>query len=170
MVQADLSGIEFFLPLLSFLVVLIISYFLIHSSKLISSKLVSAFVSFIIATVFVSAAGPRNFILVIIPWFAVVIVGMFFILALNGFLGKDMGFPGKYMGVVFVGILGVVFFISALFVFSSYFSPYLPWSYGAGGNPDALVFLSWLYSPRIAGALLLLGLGGVVSWILVKAK
>ena len=169
MVQADLSAVSYFLPLLGFLVVFIISYFLIHASKLIEPKLVNAFLSFIISTVFVSAVGPRLYILAIIPWFAVLIVGLFLFMALVGFLGKDV-MPTKAIGITFVIIMAVIFVISAIFVFSSYYSPYLPWNSGEGANPDALHVVGWIFSPSVGGAILLLGISAVVAWILVKAK
>jgi hypothetical protein len=167
----DLSAFEYILPILSFLVVFIVCFFAIHKTKLIENKFISSLLSFIIAIVFVSAVGPRNYILTIIPWFAVAIVGLFLIMALSGFFTKD--FPSKSIGMTFVVILALIFIISAFFVFFNYIGPYMPGavnSVGNPGNPSILGALSWLYSPRVAGALLLIGIGAVASWILVKGK
>jgi hypothetical protein len=41
---------------------------------------------------------------------------------------------------------------------------------GNPGNPLLLRFFNWLYSAKVMGALLLLGVGILVSWILVKSK
>lgn len=172
MAQIDLSSFEYILPLLSFLVVFVICFVSIKKFKLIENTFIEMLVSFIIGIIFVSAVGPRTFVLAIIPWFAVVIIGLFLIMALGGFIGKD-AFPTKAIGITFLIILGIIFVITGFFVFSAYITPYLPGFTNLAGNPGhpaILQALSWLYSPRVAGALLLLGVGAVVSWILIKAK
>lgn len=169
---ADLSGVEFFLPILSFLVVFIIVYAVLNKTKIIGEgKWGQLFVSFVFATIFISAAGARDYVLNIIPWFAVLIVSFVLILAVVAFIGKPVENMNKGLGVAFIVILILAFLISAIFVFSDYISPYLPWSqgYGAGGNQDVLGLLDWIFSPRVFGAILLLIVSAVVSWILVKA-
>lgn len=171
MAQVDLSAFEYILPLLSFLVVFIICFYALHKTKVMDNKFIESLISFIIAIIFVSAVGPRNYVLTIIPWFAVAIVGLFLIMALSGFFTKD--FPSKAVGITFVVILAVIFVVSAFFVFFNYIGPYTPGavnSVGNPGNPAILSALSWVYSPKVAGALLLIGIGAVASWILVKSK
>jgi len=171
MTQLDVSAFEYFLPILSFLVVFFVSFFAISKSKIIENKFTESLLSFIIAIVFVAVTPLRNFVLTIIPWFAVVLVGAFLIFTLGGFLGKD-ALP-KGAGKAFVWILAVVFIVTAFFVFSYYIIPYLPGYTGLSGNPGNPVVLrglSLLYSPKVAGALLVLGIGALVSWIVVKAK
>jgi len=90
-------------------------------------------------------------------------------LAVGGFLGKDI-VPTKTLGIIFVIIMGIILVISAFFVFSTYISPYLPGNSGIGADPDALRFLSWLYTPRVAGTILVVGVGIVACWILIKSK
>lgn len=169
MAQMDLSAFEYILPLLSFLVVFIVCFFALHKTKVIDNKFIASLLSFIVSIIFVSAVGPRNYVLTIIPWFAVAIVGLFLIMALSGFFTKD--FPSKAVGVTFVVILALIFIVSAFFVFFNYIGPYLPGAMNTGGsNPAVFNVLSWLYSPKVAGALLLIGIGAVASWILVKGK
>lgn len=165
--QVDVSTFQYFLPILSFLFVLIISYFVINKSKLIENKFFEAILAIVIAVVFVVAMGPRTYILTIVPGFAVLIVGLFLFMALTGFLGKDV-FPTKVIAWTFLIILGLIFVISALFVFSNYYNNYLPGN--VGGDSGISTFLHWLYSPRVAGALLVVGVGAVAVWILVKSK
>ena len=100
-----------------------------------------------------------------------IIVSFVLILAVVAFIGKPVENMNKGLGVAFIVILILAFLISAIFVFSDYISPYLPWSqgYGAGGNQDVLGLLDWIFSPRVFGAILLLIVSAVVSWILVKA-
>jgi len=159
MAQVDLSSINFFLPLLSFLVVFILSFFLIKGSKLIDSPFWIVAVSFIIGVVFVSAIGPRNYVLTVIPWFAVLLVIIFMVMAMGGFLGKDV-LPAKGIGIVALIIMALIFIISALFVFRSYYAENL------------LVdrFISFIISPGISGAIILIVIAAIVGWILVKGK
>lgn len=170
MAVMDLSGFEYYLPLLSFLIVFLISFITLSKSKVVENKFLTVFFSFLISIVFVMALGPRNYILAIVPWFGVLIVGLFLVMVLMGFVGKDLAGMNKTVGMVFLVLLGLAFIISAFFVFSHYFAPYLPGNLGSGGNRDANRFLDWLYSPRIAGAVLLLAISAAVSWVLIKAK
>jgi len=169
MVQADVSGIEYLLPILSFLIVMIICYVALKASKLIEDKWVSAFVSIFIAAIFVSATGARAYVLTVIPAFAVVFVCLFLILLMTGFIGKMEDFQ-KGVGKIFAIVLIVIFAVTAFIIFFGYLNPYLPGANPESGNPQILHFLGWLYSPRVAGAVILIGLGALVSWILVKAK
>lgn len=167
----NLSAIEYLLPLLSFLVVFLISIFLIKKSKLIESLWIEVFISFIIAAVFVSADAPRNFVLAIIPLFAVVLIGLFLIMALSGFITKD--FPSKAVGTTFIVVLALIFLVTAFFVFSAYVGPYLPGNVNLidnPGNPALLNLFSWLYSPQVFGAILLIGISAVVAWVVIKEK
>jgi len=172
MTQVDLSSITYILPILAFLIVFLISLFLIKRSELIKNIYIEVFISLAIAAIFASATAARTYVLAIVPWFAVVLIGMFFIMALSGFIGKDI-FKTKWIGWAFIILLGLIFVITAFFVFSSYLSPYLPGSIGAPGNPgnpDTLRFFDWLYSPKIAGALLLIGIAVIAAWVVIKVK
>ncbi|MBX4211933.1 hypothetical protein KW787_00555 [Candidatus Pacearchaeota archaeon] len=161
--QIDLSGIVIFLPLLSFLFVFIVVFVVLNKTKVIENKFIELLASFILATVFVSAIGPRNYVLSIIPWFAVLIVSLFLMLALIGFIGGDFAKSWSPMvGRGFAIFLIVIFIVSAIMVFSSYFEAYLP------GGPSN--FSEWAYSPRITGAFLLIVVGALVSWVLVRSK
>src|SRR5258705_13894946 len=123
----DLSGIEIFLPLLGFLFVFIIVFVVLNKTKVIENKFIELLAAFILATVFVSAIGPRTYVLSIIPWFAVLIVSLFLMLALVGFVGGDfMKDWSPKVGRGFAAPLIVGFVWSASAVFSSQFQAYLP--------------------------------------------
>lgn len=169
--QVDLSGISYFMPLLSFLVVFVIIYALLFKTKIIGeNKFAQVFTAFLFATIFVSAVGAREYVVNIVPWIAILIVSMFFILLIIGFIGKDAEFLHKGIGIAVVVILILIFIISGIFVFSDYLAPYLPWNNGYGANQNVLYFTGWLFSGRIFGGILLLIVSAIVSWILIKAK
>ena len=169
---ADLSSITYFAPIAAFLIVFLISYAIFAKTKLLGeSKWLNLFISFLIATVFISAAGATTYVQTVIPWAAILLITLVFILMITGLVGKSTEFMSKGIGVVFVIILGLVFLISAFFVFSHILAGYLPGpNFGYKADPQAIFYLSWLYSPIVLGAILLVIISAVVTWVLVKAK
>lgn len=160
----DISGISYFAPILAFLVVFVVVFALLNKTKLLGeSGGIQLFVSFLIATIFVSAGGVRDYVLTITPWFGALVVSLFFVLFLLGFVGKPIEGMTKGIGIVFVSALVVVFLVSGFVVFSNVLWPYLP----GGGN---VASLREIYNSRAFGALLLVGLSALVSWVLVKGK
>ncbi|HVY01263.1 MAG TPA: hypothetical protein VHA12_00675 [Candidatus Nanoarchaeia archaeon] len=167
MAGIDLTSFGYFVPLLTYFVVFIVVYAASKTAKIFTSEFMHLFTSFIIATVFVSAAGPRTYVSSIIPWFAVLLVSFFLILAMTkGFF--DFKEWDKAMPKVFGIVLIVFFVVSGVVVFSSYFSPYLPWNSPAGGDPNILVVTDWIFSPRVFGAILLIIITAVISFIIAK--
>lgn len=165
----DTSGIAYFLPLLAFLLVFIVSFAVIYKTKITEVLFLQLAISILIATIFVTAVGATNLVLNIVPWFAVLVVCLFMILMLTGFIGDDIKFVRKPIGVIVLILLGIIFLVSALFVFSAGLGPYLPGSNAPGGDPDVLFFTDWLYSPGISGAILVFGVGLIVAWWLVRS-
>jgi len=167
--MVDISGISYFAPILAFLIVLAVLFALLNKTKLLGDSLfMQLVVSFIIATIFVSAAGVRNYVLVITPWFGALVVSLFFILFIIGFVGKPVEGMTKGIGIVFVIALAIIFLISGFIVFSDLIAPYLPGSSGTGADPNLFRLTRDIYNTRVFGALLLLAVGIGVSFILVK--
>lgn len=170
----DTSGIVLIAPILAFLIVFVVVYAILFKTKLIGeNNWVLAFVSFAVASLFVSVAGTREYVLTIIPWFAALVVSSFLLLALLGFVGvKADSSLYKGAGVVFAVILGIIFLVSGFVVFSDVIVNYLPGpGYGgADSDQNVIVVLNQLYSSRIFGAIILLGLSALVSWVLIKSK
>ena len=166
----DLSGIQYFLPLLSFLLVFVVTLAFLMKTKMVGGKFMEFLISFIIAIIFVTFVGPQKFIQNIAPAIAVLVVCAFFILLLAGIFGKDLAFMNKGMGIIFVIILFVVFIVTAFVVFSSSITPYLPGGNPAGADPNVSLFSDWLFSSRVGGAVLLLIVSALVAWVLVKFK
>ncbi|MDO8508874.1 MAG: hypothetical protein Q7S27_04285 [Nanoarchaeota archaeon] len=165
----DIAGIGYFAPILAFLIVLTILFALLNKTKLLGESLfVQLVVSFVVATIFVSAAGVRDYVLVITPWFGALVVSLFFILFIIGFVGKPIEGLTKGVGIVFVVILALIFLVSAFIVFSELIGPYLPGSEGAGADPNLFKLTRDIYNTRVFGAMLLLVIGLIVSWVLVK--
>ncbi len=164
---ADVSAVTYFAPILAFFVVFLVVFAVLYKSKLLGeSKWAMLFISLVIAALFVSAAGVRRYVETVTPWFGALLVSLFFLMVILGLIGsKAEGFH-KGLGMLFVIIALIVFFISGVVVFSDTLAPYLPGSPEFGTAPGAW----FLYSPPVIGAVLLILLAGVVSWVLIKAK
>lgn len=164
---ADLSAFVFLAPVMAFLLVFVVVFAVLLKLKILGEhKWGLVFISFIIATLFISFAGAKDYVLVVAPWFAVLLVSLFFLLVIIGFVGEKASFLHKGIGIGFVIVAVLVFVISGIVVFSDFVYPYLPGSIEAEFNP----ITSFLYSSRVWGAAILLGISAIVSWVLVKAK
>ncbi len=166
----DITGISYFLPIISFLVIFIVSFAVMVKAKFPENKFLQVFLSFLIAVIFISVAGARQYVENVVPWFAVVLVSFVLILLVLGISGKSLESWHGPMGKIFLVVLLAVFVISALFVFSSSISPYLPWSAGYQSTPASANLTDWLFEPRTGGAVLLLIVSALVAWILVKSE
>lgn len=166
----DITGISYFLPVISFLVIFVISFAVMSKIKFPENKFLQALVAFLIATLFISVGGARSYIENVTPWFAVILICLFLMLLVIGLAGKDLEKWGGVFGKIFVVILFVVFVIAALFVFSSYIAPYLPWTAAYGSTKASSTLGDWLYSSHIGGSILLLIISALVAWLLVKSK
>jgi Na+/proline symporter len=167
---ADISGISYFLPIITFLVVFVVIFALLAKTKILGESLfIQLFISFLLSTVFISASAPRDYVQAIIPWFAVILISLFVLMMIIGFAsGKSDDGMNKTLGTISVVLLAIVLAVSAYFAFSGYISPYLPGGSASGANPQVLQFTNWIYSSRVAGAVLLVIAAAVVSWVLVK--
>ncbi len=157
MTTVDVSLIQTYLPILSFLLVFTVVFAILAKYKIIGeSKFVNLFVSFLIATIFVSLTSAREYVVSITPWFAVFVIVSLFLLSLLGLFGKVPEGLKTGVGVVTVIALLIVFLISAYYTFSS--------------TPFFVALSDWVSKPRVYGILLLVLSSALVSWVLIKAK
>lgn len=171
---ADVSSFTYFAPILVFLIVFAIMIALLHKTKLVGENMyIQVFLSFVIATIFITASSARQLVLNVVPWFAVLLIALFLIMGLVGFIGgkSTENMVGSTVGWVFIVLLIIVFLVSGVKVFSNSLGPYLPdatYEEVENANPNLVNFFSWLYSPRVKGFLLLIAVAAVVTWVLVK--
>src|SRR3990167_10511787 len=103
MAGEDIAGINLIAPILTFfLVALVVGVVLAKTKILGENKWIQVFIALTIATIFISAAGTRRYVLTIVPWVGVLIVSLFFMLLILGFVGDKMDFMYKGIGIVFV--------------------------------------------------------------------
>lgn len=164
---ADVSFLTYFAPIAAFLLVFLVCALVFLKLKVLGdNKFMAVFVSLLIAALFVSFGSVRRYVEVITPWFAVLLISLFFLLMLIGLSGKvPEGFQ-KGIGVILVLGFLAAFVISGIMVFSNELGPWLPGSIESVGNP----FYDWLFTPPVMGAVILIVLASLVSWVLIKTK
>src|SRR3989344_4743623 len=79
----DVSSFVDLMPLLTFLIVFVLVFVVLNKTKVVDNSFFQLLVSFLLATVFVTASGAREYVQNVIPWFAVLLVCLFFILVLR---------------------------------------------------------------------------------------
>lgn len=170
---ADLSFFGYFAPVAAFLIVFAVVFAVLFKLKILGeNKWGMLLISFLVASVFISAAGLRDYVLTVTPWFAVLLISLVFILMLVGFIGKDADFMKKGIGIGVLIAALIIFLASGYVVFSSVISPYLPGPTFGLGDVDApsLFLLDWVYSPRVVGGIVLLVSAALASWALMKSS
>lgn len=170
---ADVSSFVYFGPVLVFLAVFGIMVALLHKTKLLWDNLpMNIFVSFVVATIFITVSSAGHVLLNVIPWFAVLIVALVLIMAMVQFMGKSAeGVFGKGFAWVFVVLLIIIFLVSGIKVFSHTLSPYLPgatYDDVSSGDPQLVNFFAWLYSPKVRGFFLIIITAAIVTWLMVR--
>jgi len=167
---ADISGLAYFMPIFGFLLVFVVVYALLAKTKILGdSKWANTFTSFVVAIFFASVTSVREYVQHVSVWFAVLIVALFFVLMIIGFSQKDMDKmmkPG--LAWIFIVILIVIFLVAAINVFGNLFGPYLPGASGQGGDAFLMKARNFVFSDKFLGAVLLLGIAGVATWVLTK--
>ncbi len=162
---ADITFYTWFMPIFGFLFVFVIMYALLAKIKILGeSQAVNIFISLVIAVIFATVSSVRQYIQTVIPWFAVLIIALFFILMIVGLSQKKMeDFMKPGLGWFFIILLIIVFLIAAIKVFGSAVTQYLP-----GYPPQNSKFKNFFFSDQFLGAFLLLVVAAVVSWVLTR--
>lgn len=165
----DISGINFFMPVFSFLFVFIVIYAILFKTKVLGdNKFINSLVSFIMAIVFMSFSSMETYVRSVIPWFIVLVVILFLIMMVGMFSTKewDKMFTKGFAWIVIV-IFIVVFLIVAINVFNPIFHP--DRVFVQGDNPQVFSQLIYfIFYSNWAGTILLLIIGAVVAWFISK--
>jgi len=155
----DISGLSYFMPIFGFLFVFVIVYALLLKTKLLGENMfVNLIISFIVAIIFSVTASAQTYVQQVAPWFAVLMIALFFVLIIIGLSQQkisDIMKPGFVW--VFIVLLILVFLISAIKVFPNAFG-HAWW--------DVVGFVT--VQARIAGAIILLIIAGIAAWIITR--
>ncbi len=151
----DLNWLSYYMPIFGFIFVFTIIYAVLAKTKVLGeSEFTNLLISFIFGIIFVSFTPGVIYVQTIVPWFVVLLISLLFFLMIVTFSQKEVdNFMKPGVSWLFIGILAVIFLWSAIIVFNPFLQPYVN-----------RIF----YSERIMGAILLLIVAGVASWILTR--
>ena len=164
----DISGIYFFMPIFSFLLVFLIVYaFLARTNFLGDSTFVNFLVSFIMAIIFMSFSSLDLYVKTIIPWFIVLFISVFLVLLIAGLSTKELDkIMTKSFAWIVIIILLIIFLIAAIKVFNPVFHPDLIITSGEGTS--LVEQISYASGGRVFGTILLIVIAVIVSWVLTR--
>jgi len=153
----DISGVGYFLPIFSFLLVFIVVYAVLLKTKILGENNgVSLFISLILASFFIVNARMVKFVEFSSSWFVVFLICALFILMFLGFMGKDavkLIAENKSVAWVIFIVLITAFVVSGARIFKWVFE----WN-----KIQAWFGKDWF------GMVLLLVIGAVVAIVLSK--
>ena len=123
MAQLDISLLQFFMPVFSFLLIFAIVYAVMEKFKLLGdSKAIKLTISFSIALIFLFSTKALTFVRELIPWFVVLLVLIFIVFAMLMFMGVSEDTlseasknPGVYWVVFAILIIGMLVVIGKVF-------------------------------------------------------
>ena len=159
MAAISVSAIQYFLPVFAFLLVFIVVYALLKKTQVIGgSEGIMLFISLILASFFVIESSLVDFVILSSSWVSVLIIIVFFIVALLGFMPwkEPFGFLTKrnwFAWVLLAAVLGI-FIVSSAYVFH--------WAISWGE------FNEWINTDWF-GMILLLVIAGIVA-LIIKGK
>jgi len=154
--------LEYFTPILTFLLVFTLVYAVLSKTKLLGdNSTINAFLSFLVALIFIIAPAARSYTLAFTPWIIVFLISLFFFFLIIGFVhGKiDEFIKNKFLAAAVVIILVAIFLISGIRVFSPLFNNYFS---SLSGLKDIL------RCPSIITIFLLFSIGAILSWWFTK--
>jgi hypothetical protein len=169
----DISGINFFMPVFSFIFVSVIIYAILTKTEILGegNTFINLVVSFIMAIVFMSVTSAEFYVKTIIPWFVVLFIMVFLVLLVAGLSTGDLEkIKSTRFAWIIVIILIAIFIISAIRVFNPVFHPDLIIAEGAEG-PGAVSQIRdyFNYPSGQSGGIVLIIVIGLLAWVLTKS-
>ena len=151
----SLSGLTYFLPIVSFFFVFVLIYALLKKTNILGdNNWVAVFISFLLAASFIARASLVEFVSFSSAWFVVFLVCIFMILFMIAFThGKIDVVMKPWVAWAILVLLIAFFVISSAYVFN--------WA----TNWD--VIRSWAYTDWF-GMVVLVIIAAFVSWMLTK--
>lgn len=151
----DISGLSYFMPIFGFLFVFTIVYALLAKTKILGdSMFVNLLISFIVAIIFSVMSSAQTYVQVVTPWFAILVIVLFFILIIAGLSPHKLAdIIGEKFVWIFIAALIAVFVVSAIFVFPNLW-----------GQVQNFVTTQ----AKVAGAIILLIIAALAAWVITR--
>jgi hypothetical protein len=165
----DVSQINFFTPIASFLLVFIVIYAVLQKSKILGeSKAINAWVSFVMSIIFISFSSTDLYVRSIVPWFVVLLIIIFLVLITMAFTNKeyDKMLTSKVAWGVAV-VLIIVFLIVAINVFNPVFNQ--DKIFVQGDHPEVISqAIYFLFYSKWAGSILLIIVTAIIAYFITR--
>ena len=169
----DITGLNFFMPVFSFVFVFIIVYAILKKTEILGeNNFINLVVSFIMAVVYMSVTSAELYVKTIIPWFVVLLIMVFLVLLVAGLSTKELDkiMTTRFAWIVVI-ILIAIFIISAIRVFNPVFHPDLIIAEGGPGPGVVSQIRGFFDYPSGGnGALVLIIVIALIAWILTKSS
>jgi len=152
----DIGLLEYFLPVFSFILILVLLYAILQKTKLLGGKSGIDFAVSVFITLIATLSGRTiDFINVSIPWFVLLVVAIVLI-----FIVTSIGLKGEILDIPY--LKNVVLFVSLIIILASLNFVFGP--FNAANYP----IIETILHPRILGAILMvLIIAGIVK-VVVK--
>jgi len=158
-------ALGYIMPLLAYLFVFTLIYALLAKTRVLgNNKVVHFTISIVVAIIFVLTPMSTQFTVLTIPWIAIFIFMVFFILLVITFVrGKiDDIVKSQFIAVIIAIVVLIIFFISAMNVFGPLVSQ---GTYLSAQGQQAVGFF---VNPQFYGLAILLIIAGIISWQVTK--
>ena len=167
MATIELVGLNFLMPVIVFVFVLLISYAFLKKTNIFGDTPFYWVISFILAGVFLSFNSLILYVTTVIPWFVLLILSVFMVLVVAGMCSKNLDWiMGSKLGFVFIGVLVFVLLAVGLRVYNPVFHPDLIITPGGEGSGILMQIKDFITDSRWAGSILLVVFGvGAGFWM-----
>ena len=154
----DLSAISYFNPIFSFVLLFVIVFAILQKSKILGdSKPIQVIVGLVLSLMFISVVEVRGYVESVTPWFAVLVVALFFVIFLAALgLGKTDAIAKPWLIWVFIAILAIAF------IYQGYHS------LDVASNGDYISIKHWIQDDEVSGALWLVVFGGIATFVVTR--
>lgn len=161
----DITVLESFLPVFSFILIWLVLYAVLQKSKLLGGRpVLDLVVSLIIALVAMFSGSTFEFINEVIPWFVMLtIAAILVVLVSSSFLKEGIADIPPLKGIVMVLSLAIIVW-SVTVIFGPVFNPY-----AVGANPEWET-LRTIFHPRVLGAIFILIIVASTIKLIVENK
>lgn len=171
MAMLDFTWVAYYMAIFGFLLVFVVVYAILASTKIFgeSNNAVNLIIAFIFAIIFITFSPGVQYVQAITPWFIILVICLFFFMIIVAFSKQDLSkFMKPWIAWVFLVLLLLIFLIAAINVFNPILAPYLPGSGVRPSSPAAVQIVNFIYSEKFLGAVAVLIIAIVASWVLTR--
>jgi len=156
--------LAYIMPLLAYLFVFTLVYALLAKTKILGDNAFMHFLlSVVVAVIFILSPMATKFTAVTVPWVAIFIFMVFFILLVITFVRGNIDdiVKSPVIAIIVSVIILIIFIISSINVFG----PLVSQGYFSTEGQQAFDFFT---NPQFYGLVVLLVIAGIVSWTVTK--